>query len=272
MKLFMVANVQETGRYSKRYSLEKMSVLLKAQIENSLELGWKPEQIVILSNINFEFMDVKTQIAPMTDFCLTGSKMFALSWYFNDYPKETIYSKDLDCWQNVWFDEPEISGDVGAAQYSNPKFNGGSIFWKPSSKDIIEEVVKQLTQNSEVSEEPTLNLVFKSDQFKKRITILNHTFNVGCSGFEPRFERSIKPIHVSHFHPSNSIAWEIHALDREGIGSIAITVRLERLLRKYYPGLATELRVQPEILKEMRRQKKERRRKEKEELKKQLLD
>ncbi|GAJ24194.1 unnamed protein product, partial [marine sediment metagenome] len=135
-------------------------------------------------------------------------------------------------------------------------------FWKPLSEDIIEEVVKQLTQNSEVSEEPTLNIVFKSDKYKDRISILDHTFNVGCSGFQPRFERSIKPIHVNHFHPSNSIAWEIHALDREGIGAIAITVRLERLLRKYYPALATELRVQPEILKELRKQKKERRKKE----------
>ena len=260
MKLFMVANVQETGRYSKRYSYDKISVLLKAQIENSLEIGWKPENIIILSNINFEFMDVKTLIAPMTDFCLTGSKMFALHWFFNKYhPQETLWSKDLDCWQSVWFDEPEIKGDVGGAQYSNPKFNGGSIFWKPSSKSIIEEVVKQLTQNSEVSEEPMLNMIFKSDQFKDRITILNHTFNVGCSGFEPRFEKSIKPIHVCHFHPNNNVAWEIHALDREGIGSIAITVRLERLLRKYYPDLATELRVQPEVLKEMRREKKERR-------------
>ena len=269
MKLFMVANVQETGRYAKRYSLDKITSLLQAQIENSLEVGWTPENIIILSNVDFEFMGVKTQIAPMTDFCLTGSKIFSLKWYFeNNEIKDIIWAKDADCWQNIWFDCPEFDGDVGASQYSNPKFNGGSIFWKPSSKDIISRIVQELTENSEVSEEPTINKIFKSKEYINRVNILNYTFNVGCSGFFERFTRSEKPIHVSHFHPSNSIAWEIHALDREGIGQIAITVRLERLLRKYYPKLATSLVTSPELLKELRKVRKELKKKEWEELQK----
>jgi len=271
MKLFMVANVQETGRYAKRYSLDKISVLLKAQIENSLEIGWTPESMIILSNIDFEFMGVKTIIAPMTKVCLTGSKIFALKWYFENWNiddvimNEIVWAKDLDCWQNIWFDTPIFDGDVGAAQYSNPKFNGGSIFWKSGSTDIIAAIVEELISNSEVSEEPTINKIFKSKKYIDRISILNYTYNVGCSGFEPRFEKSIKPIHVCHFHPSNSVAWEIHALDREGIGQIAVTVRLERLLRKYYPNLATNLVTSPELLKELRKVRKALKKKEWEE-------
>jgi len=241
MKRLMVANW--TGKATARYNPEKMDTLLKAQIENSLAVGWKPENIIFLSNFEFEFMGVQAEVIPMNEFCLSGSKMFALKWLFdNKRVDDTIYSMDLDCWQNIWFDKPEFTTDVGCSTYSNFKYNGGSIFWEPSAHDIVDEAIKRLTTGQEPKEEPTLNKMFKSDEYKDRVTILNYSYNVGCSGFIPRFEKSLKPIRVCHFHPPNSVAWEIHALDRTGIGAIPITIRLERLLRKYYPNLATELR------------------------------
>jgi hypothetical protein len=241
MKRLMVANW--SGKVSNRYSPEKMDNLLKAQIENSLDVGWKPGDIIFLANFEFEFMGVQAEIIPMNTFCLSGSKMFALKWLYDEGKvNETIYAMDLDCWQNCWFDEPEFDTDVGCGTYSNVKFNGGSIFWKPAAGDIVEEVVRLITEGKERNEEPTLNKVFKSKEYEDRIASLNYSYNVGCSGFVPRFERSLKPIRVCHFHPPNSVAWEIHALDRTKIGQIPVTIRLERLLRKYYPKLATELR------------------------------
>jgi len=241
VKRLMVANW--TGKVTARYSPEKMDTLLKAQIENALAVGWKPDDIIFLSNFELEFMGVKSEIIPMNTFCLSGSKMFALKWLFDQgRVQETHWSLDLDCWQNIWFDRPDFKTDVGCSTYSNFKYNGGSIFWTPEARDIVDEAVERLTTGQEPKEEPTLNKIFKSDEYKKRVTILNYSYNVGCSGFVPRFEKSLKPIRVCHFHPPNNVAWEIHALDRTGIGQIPITIRLERLLRKYYPNLATELR------------------------------
>jgi len=236
----MVANLQKSSK--SRYLPEKFETLLKAQIDNVIEVGWKQENIILLTNFHFEFMGVKAQIIPLNEFCLSGSKMWSVKWLFdNTRVTETIYAGDLDCWQNCWFDEPEFKTDVGACQYSNPKWNGGNIFWKPESRDIVNKIVGILTEAKPKSEEPTLNLVFKSEEYKDRITCLNSTYNVGCSGFFERFTRSDKPIKICHFHPPNNVAWEIHALDRDGLGAIAVTVRLERLLRKYY-DLATELK------------------------------
>ncbi len=239
MKNFFVANMQEN---SKRYSPERIEILVRAQIENSLELGWHREDIVFIANFDYEFMGVKALRAPLNDFCFTGSKIFSLTWYVNHViMSDTIWAHDLDAWQNIAFGHLVFDGDVGCAQYSNPKYNGGSIFWTPHSKDIIEEIARRLTEGKEPKEEPTLNKVFKSKEYSDRISIIDHTYNVGCSGYVPRFERSLKPIRVCHFHPYNGIAWEIHALDRDGAGAISVGPRLERLLRKYYP-LATELR------------------------------
>jgi len=235
----MTANVNENN---KRYNKKNMIHLLNAQIENSIELGWNPNEIFIVANINHEFMGVRTFIAPMNDFCFSGSKMFALKWaYENIFGKELVWSKDLDCWQNVWFDTPEFKKEVGISTYSNSKYNGGSIFWKPESKDIIDLIVESLIKDKAEKEEPLLNKILKSKEYKDRVDVLNYTYNVGCSGFVPRYERSIKPIKVCHFNPQNSVAWEIHALDRCGIGEVAVTLRLERLLRRYYT-LATKLR------------------------------
>lgn len=239
MKNFFVANAQKD---SKRYNPERIEILVRAQIENSLELGWHREDIVFVANYDYEFMGVKSLRAPLNDFCFTGSKIFALTWYVKHViMSDTIWSRDLDCWQNSAFGHPVFDGDVGCACYSTPKYNGGSIFWTPRSKDIIEEIAKRLTEGKEPKEEPTLNKVFKSKEYRDRISVIDHTYNVGCSGYVPRFERSLKPIRVCHFHPYNGIAWEIHALDRDGAGAISVGPRLERLLRKYYP-LATELR------------------------------
>jgi len=239
VKNFMVANVNVK---SPRYSLERIEILLGAQIDNSLELGWNIEDIILLTNFDYEFMGVKAINIPFNEFCWTGSKMFGLKWFFeNNKIDDIIWAHDLDCWQNIKFECPEIGQDVGASYYSNPKFNGGSVFWKSSSKDIIDEIVNRITENKEEKEEPILNKVFKSKEFRDRVSILNRTYNVGCSGFIPRFNNSLKPIHVCHFHPYNGIAWEMHALDREELGEIAVTIRLERLLRKYYKHLAVQL-------------------------------
>jgi len=241
MKRLLTANKQTTGKA--RYHHDKMEIMLKAQIDNCLEVGWQPRDIILLTNFDFEFMGIKSEVIELNNFCLSGSKMWAIKYLFdNNRVNDTIYAGDLDCWQTTWFDCPTFEGDVGACCYSNPKFNGGSIFWKPESKDIVYKVVEILTAEKAKSEEPTLNRIFKSNEYKDRVSVLNSSYNVGCSGFFERYDRGIKPIKVCHFHPQNNVAWEIHCLDRDGMGVVSLTVRLERLIRKYYPERAVQLK------------------------------
>lgn len=233
----MVANLRGKGRYDE----DKIIKLVKAQIDNSIELGWDPSDIILLTNFPFEFMGVKATESDLNKHCWTGSKMFGIKHLFeNDLTDDTIWSRDLDLWQNVPFTCPEFE-DVGACYYSRPKFNGGSIFWRKTAIDIVNAVVKRLTKEKAKKEEPTLNEVFKSDKYKDRITVLNCTYNVGCSGYYERYTGSEKPVKACHFHPYNRIAWETHCLDRNGLGEKGISDRLETLIRKYYPDVAAEI-------------------------------
>jgi hypothetical protein len=225
--------------YSDRYGLERIKVLLKAQIDNSLELGWKCGYIIVLTNFEFEFMGIKAEQIKFNPLCPTASKMYGVKHLLENIPKkEVIWSHDLDAWQNHWFDCPDFK-DVGAGTYNYRKFNGGSVFWRPSGIDLMNEIINTLESEEATYEENVLNRVFKANP--DRVTMLNFTYNVGCSNYRQRYRDSEKPVKVLHFHPYNRIAWETQALDRCGMGKKGISDRLESLLRRYY-DLATELK------------------------------
>ncbi len=228
MKQLLVANKQEKGKYCE----ERISLLLKAQIANAMELGWKPEDVMLVSNFPFTFMGVGAIVAELNKGCLTGSKMFAVKWLMdNNLIDGMIWAHDLDAWQNEVFDPPEIL-DVGIATYTS-KLNGGSVFWKKEARDIVQEVVEQIRLGEPI-EEPTLNRVLKSRKFKKRLTILNSTFNVGCSGYVNRLNRAEKPVRVCHFHPMNRISWSTHVQERNGPGTKSVGDRLQNLLVRWF--------------------------------------
>ena len=149
-----------------------------------------------------------------------------------------FWAHDLDAWQNAPITCPKFK-DAGFAPYSRRKINGGVQFWKRSGCDILEAVVVELVKNKAAREEPTL------DKFcldNKRVTILNSKYNVGCSGFLPRYNRADEyPVKVCHFHPDNRIAWQTHRLDRNATGVVSVTPELESVVRKYYPKLQTKL-------------------------------
>lgn len=223
------------GSYSGRYDLDRIKTLLNAQIENSIEAGWKPENIRALTNYEYEFMGVEAEQIEFNPLCPTASKMYGVQSVLKD---DVVWSHDLDAWQNYWFECPEFK-DVGASTYNYRKFNGGSIFWRPSAKDLMNEIIDILESECATYEENVLNRVFKANP--KRVTKLNFTYNVGCSNYRQRWMDSEKPVKVLHFHPYNRIAWETQALDRCRMGEKGISDRLENLLRKYY-DLATELK------------------------------
>lgn len=237
MKNVLVANFLEKSRYT----LEPLKQLVNLQIENSIDVGWEIEDILLVTNFNHEFMGVKAINTELNKICITGSKMFGVQFlYKNNITKDSIWAHDLDAFQNVLFEEPEFK-DVGITTYSRPNFNGGSVFWKYSALDIINKIVETINEKKSVKEEPILDIVLKDDLYKDRVSVLNNTYNVGCSAFVKRYDVSEKPIKVAHLHPGNRLAWETHVLDRNGIYQTSVCPRLEGLIRQYYPDLARNL-------------------------------
>ena len=131
-------------------------------------------------------------------------------------------------------EEPKFK-DVGIATYSRPKFNGGCVFYRKAAIDMIDAVVEDISANKEAKEEPTINKLWRTGEYKDRVTVVDQTYNVGCSGYKVRYDKSKKPLRGLHFHPTNRIAWDTHARNRNGISKDAtISDRLRDLFKKYY--------------------------------------
>jgi len=237
MKNLLVANFQppaDSGNDKKKgMDINGLKLFINAQIDNSLHLGWDPKDIILVTNFMHHYNGINAFVTNLNSSCLTGSKMFTIKWlYENNIIDDTIWAHDLDAWQNDPFYEPEFK-DVGVSTYSRPKFNGGSIFIKPSALDIINEIINNIITNNEDREEPTINEILKSNKYKDRVTVLNNTYNVGCSGYKERYERSSKPIKVCHFNPLNRLAWWTFVGDRHKLGQAA-SDRLASLLTKKF--------------------------------------
>ncbi len=231
MKNLVVANHQPGARTSEQH----LRTLIDAQLANSLALGWAPADLIVVTNLQ---VDAPARIvqAPLNEYCLTGSKMFALHHLFAAgviAPDEVWWAHDLDAWQNHWFEPPPFA-DIGLAEYSRPKFNGGSVFLRHTARDLVGAVVAAIESERGLKEEPAINRLLRARSLRGRVTVLDPTFNVGCSGYGPRHERSAKPILVSHFHPHRKSAWRIHVEGDNPIGLPSVSPRLAALLAERF--------------------------------------
>ena len=236
MKNLLVANFPPQGRTSER----ELAATVEAQIENSLALGWSPGDIVLVSNRDLH-AGVTFFRAPLNDFCLTGSKMFAAEHLLAlglIADAELWWAHDLDAWQNYSFEAPQVN-DIGAAEYSTPRFNGGSIFLRASSVDLVNAITSRIRQTAAEREEPSINAVLRAPEHRARVTTLNSTYNLGCSGYDVRFQRSHQPVLVSHFHPRVGSAWRTHVAGINPAGQPSVSPRLAELLaRRFHRTLA----------------------------------
>ena len=233
MKNLLVANFRPKGRLSEL----DLRQLIEVQIENSMALGWAAQDMVIVTNLA---LDVPATVirAPLNATCMTGSKMFALHHLFSlglIQGDEVWWAHDLDAWQNHWFEPPELL-DIGLAEYSKPKFNGGSVLLRAVARDMVAAIIGGIAASKAQREEPAIDAVLRSDAFRHRVTVLNSTFNVGCSAYAIRHARSAKPILVSHFHLKSGASWRTHIHGDKILPETSVSPRLFDLLVRCFHG------------------------------------
>jgi hypothetical protein len=235
MKNIMVANFfdnRDAGRKVQKHDILMLHV--ESQILNSLQFGWKPEDIILVSNKDFEFQGVKSTVFQLNQICATGSKMFGIRALLESgMLKEECWMHDLDAWQNCEFPTLPEFKDAGFCRYMRSTLNGGNAFWKPSGIDIVQDICNYILSNSMAKEEPAINKIIK-EKYSSRVTEINSTYNVGCTGFVKRIDRAEKPIHVFHFGVTNATAWDTHTRNRNGMSKVYMSDKLKNLLIKQY--------------------------------------
>ena len=192
------------GTYGKAWQQEELFTYFRAQIDNSLEMGWNANDIIILTNLPFEYRDVK--VIKSKHECTYNkyfNKLLGI-WELIHYKHivEPFWFHDFDDWQVAPFKLPDFEGAIGACKYINfTQWNTGSLFVKPESlpfwqlcKDFIE------TNDShpdllQVGDENIFNMLFETnyEQLRYFIEEISYDFNIGMTGFKDRLARSTAP-------------------------------------------------------------------------------
>lgn len=218
-------------------------VLVKVQIENSIGLGWKLEDILLITNFDFQYGPVKAIVLKDVQYFEPhpkASKINAIIKLFEESlinDNQVYWFHDLDAFQTTPLTEYELKlgkADLGLTAHNdyklppalikNKQWSTGSIFFKKSSKDIFYHI-KEIMYDHEPNEEKALTeLTQNHKSISKRVKRLNHTYNfVAPIAYKYGMTNEPdKPIKVVHYHPYGFLP-----KSREGIP--LIPDRLERI-------------------------------------------
>lgn len=197
--------------YGHDWQTEELFKYFRAQIDNSLRLGWSPEDIVVATNLDFQYRGAS--ILPLKDIC-QYNKYFNKQYGIAEILREELITEpfwfhDFDDWQLLPFTFPDFEGEVGMCKYIDfTQWNTGSIFVKPSSKFIWEFIVGFMKLNQghpqllQIGDENIVNLLYNQHpELHPYISELNTTYNVGATQFDLRYRAAQRPITIGAFKP-----------------------------------------------------------------------
>jgi len=197
--------------YGHQWQQEELFKYFRAQIDNSLLLGWDARDIIICTNLDFEYKGVTIiKLEHECRFNKYFNKQFGI-WELLDRKliDEPFWFHDFDDWPLQKFEFPEFAGDIGMCKYINgEQWNTGSIFVKPSSIDIWALIVEFMKENKNhpavdnKGDENIVNTVYHLyAEIQSRFSLLDNRYNVGCTQFNQRYNSATKPINVAAFKP-----------------------------------------------------------------------
>lgn len=194
---------------------EETAVLAKIQIDNSIDLGWKRQDILLVTDFPYEYNGIKSLVIGdgfYYNFDRSSNKIPViirllemriikkeeLYWYhdFDVYQQEVIYENELGL-NNI---------DLGIVPYGyKPEWNLGSIFLKYSAGDIFQiihdNIINKRKSDNRCDEKALKRLIAGHAIKGNRYRDLNVTYNFTKRCIQTNFRNADKPLKVLHFHP-----------------------------------------------------------------------
>jgi len=199
----------------KRFNKEH-EVLARIQIDNCLDLEWKKEDILLVTDFPYEYNGVKSLVVPdglYYDFDKNANKSKVLVYLLNQgviEPGALYWCHDFDAYENHSIDETELgleNYDLGLTHYFyKPEWQFGSLFFKSSAKDVLELLDKATMKKprSSRNNEKKLTTLIKDNAIdSSRYKKMNSTYNFMKKYMHIVYPEAIKPLKVLHFLPDN---------------------------------------------------------------------
>lgn len=198
----------------KKFSEEDL-ILAKIQIDNSFDLGWKKEDILLVTDFPYEYNGVKSLEIPdglYYNFDKTSNKIPVIMHLLDQgiLEKWRLYwYHDLDAYQLGPVYENELGlddFDLGLTPYGyKPQWNCGCLFFRESAKDIFnlihDTVLNKRKSNNRCDEKALKRLIVQHAIGEQRYKNLNVTYNLTKRCIASNYGEATKPLKVIHFHP-----------------------------------------------------------------------
>ena len=185
--------------------------LLSIQLENSLELGWAPDDILLITNFPHSQDGVRAVEIPDRWFCQYAPINTKVSAMVGAFEHGIIgdglhWLHDLDAFQCVPFGEEEIAlgdtWDMGVAYFGRlVKWSGGVIFFNQRAGDIFRRTSDLMHRKQYIDEGALTEVSFDDERVHNRIRRLNPTWNFTAFNHGTCWKQADKPLRVVHFHP-----------------------------------------------------------------------
>lgn len=191
---------------------EENKTLVKIHIDNSLDLGWKKEDILLYTNFPYQYNGVEAIPIPGTldvHWDRTSNKILVINYLLSiGFLDEDLYFyHDFDAYQNEAITEAELGlegYDIGLTGYGyKNQVNGGSFFFRETSTELFTHWAKRLQDICRTrADEKTMTDMTRSGEMNTwKWKMLNITYNFGQRGPKLCYEQASKPLKVLHFHP-----------------------------------------------------------------------
>lgn len=185
--------------------------LTKIQIDNSFELGWEPEDILLVTDFDWEYRGIKSHVLKGDYRALDGNrstKILVINQLFKDglIGDDLYWFHDHDAFQLGPMRDPDL-GPKDAAFCNmgwSKQWDAGSFFFKKSAEDIFQKIYEKMIERG-TNEQSALTYLWENNIITDdRYKLLNITYDMGIYHVYSNFMHADKPLLVAHFHPHKS--------------------------------------------------------------------
>jgi len=180
--------------------------LTKMQIDNSLSLGWNPNDILLATNFDYEYQGVKSIVVDHHEVFdqNRSTKIPAINELFvrGIIQDEVYWFHDHDAFQLVPF-EVAFEADAGFTNHGwSSKWNAGSFFFKKNAQDIFLWIWEYMNLRG-TNEQDALTYMWQGNinRVNNRCKIMNITYNIGIYYIDRNLKKAELPVKIAHFHP-----------------------------------------------------------------------
>lgn len=197
---------------------DETNILVKIQIDNSLEMGWRLEDIILVTNFPYEYNGVKSIVIGDENYCPfsvgTPSKINAIVDLFErGFIEDDLYwFHDFDAFQLAELNVDIPKNMIALTRYGvcdpkkglNGRWSTGSLFFGNDTQDMF-RWIKEAVYKYQANEEVSLLALTRHNRhgILDRIKELNISYNFATRrrNIVVGYEIAEKPLKVIHFHP-----------------------------------------------------------------------